>query len=243
MKNSSNILITVVFDNYKVNSELRTSWGFGCVVEIEDQQILFDTGGNGEILLLNMNDLEIDPSKIDFVFLSHSHDDHTGGLMDFLETNSRVSVYPLKSFPESLKTQMTSTGAGLIEVDEPLEITNNVYSTGEMVERQAEHSMVIKSSKGLIIITGCAHPGIINIIKKAKELYGDEVFLVMGGFHLNGLSEAELRDIAKKFKMLGVKKVAPSHCSGDLTRKIFQEIYDKNYIESGVGAIIAIAVK
>jgi len=95
--------------------------------------------------------------------------------------------------------------------------------------------LIIDSRKGLIIITGCAHPGIVNIVKKAKELIKrDKVYLVLGGFHHPSLS------CIKEFKELQVEKVAPSHCTGDLVREAFRKEYKENFIESGVGKIIEI---
>ncbi|GAF90446.1 unnamed protein product, partial [marine sediment metagenome] len=68
---------------------------------------------------------------------------------------------------------------------------------------------------GLIVITGCAHPGIVNIVKKAKELLTSEVYLVLGGFHLCWMNLSQVKRIIDGVKEEGVKKVAPSpifHC-------------------------------
>ena len=60
----------------------------------------------------------------------------------------------------------------------------------------------------------------------------------MGGFHLGSASDSKLKSIIKDFRKLGVKKVAPSHCSGNRCRKLFKEEYQDDYIESGAGKII-----
>lgn len=91
-----------------------------------------------------------------------------------------------------------------------------------------------------MIIIGCAHPGIVDILKKVKKLYHEEIFLVLGGFHLSGTSDFELKGIIKDFRELGVRKVAPSHCSGDRTRELFKEEYKDDFIENGVGKVIHI---
>lgn len=102
-----------------------------------------------------------------------------------------------------------------------------------------EQSLVLNTEKGLVVITGCAHPGVVNIAKKAKQILPDKnIYLVMGGFHLSGASDSELRSIIKGFRDIGVQKVAPSHCSGDRCRELFKEEYKQDYIESGVGKII-----
>jgi len=99
-----------------------------------------------------------------------------------------------------------------------------------------EQSLVITTSKGLVIITGCAHPGVVNVIRTAKEIVPDDrVYLVMGGFHLSGASSAQIESIIDSFVELGVERVAPCHCSGDEARRLFEERYGEDYIESGVG--------
>jgi 7,8-dihydropterin-6-yl-methyl-4-(beta-D-ribofuranosyl)aminobenzene 5'-phosphate synthase len=57
--------ITIVFDNYLHNPELKTEWGFSCLIEGFEKNILFDTGSDGEILLENMQKLKLDPKKTD----------------------------------------------------------------------------------------------------------------------------------------------------------------------------------
>jgi len=103
-----------------------------------------------------------------------------------------------------------------------------------------EQSLLILTKKGIIIITGCAHPGIVEIVKRAKELLRSNVLLVMGGFHLIGQSEESIREIISYFKDLNVKYVAPCHCSGDLARKLFKEEYKERYINAGVGKVITL---
>jgi 7,8-dihydropterin-6-yl-methyl-4-(beta-D-ribofuranosyl)aminobenzene 5'-phosphate synthase len=99
---------------------------------------------------------------------------------------------------------------------------------------------VLDKEKGLIVITGCAHPGIVDILKKAKQMLSDkEIYLVMGGFHLGGFSEVKLESVIEEFKRLGVKKVAPSHCSGELFRELAKQKYKKNFLEGGVGQVIS----
>jgi len=91
-----------------------------------------------------------------------------------------------------------------------------------------------------VIITGCAHPGIVNIIKKAREITRSNIYLVLGGFHLSGAGGHQIESIIREFKQEGVEKVAPCHCSGELTRRFFQEVYREDFIIAGVGKKIKI---
>jgi 7,8-dihydropterin-6-yl-methyl-4-(beta-D-ribofuranosyl)aminobenzene 5'-phosphate synthase len=229
--------ITVVYDNNACKGGLETGWGFSCLVRDGEKTILFDTG-RGRSLLDNMESLAIEPESIDIVILSHSHGDHTGGLESFLEKNRDVTVYLPKSFLKTLKEKVAGCGAKMFEVERSLEVCENVYSTGELGALRKEQALVIKTDKGLVVITGCAHPGIVKIVKAAKELLGDKVFLVMGGFHLEWSTRGKIKRIISAFKDLGVRYVGPCHCSGHKARAMFEEHFGENYIEVGAGRVI-----
>lgn len=230
---ASEVTIISVYDNYQVNPELETAWGFSCVIEMPAETILFDTGGTAPILLSNMRKMGILPESIDKVVISHIHGDHVGGLNGFLEENSKVMVVIPRSFPASIGDMITRKGARLIKVSGHRKISGSVYTTGELQGPPKEQSLIIDTKKGLIVITGCAHPGIAGIVEKAKELMEkDDVYLVMGGFHHPPVS------VVNKFREIRVKKVAPSHCTGDTVRNAFAGAYKENFIEYGVGKII-----
>jgi 7,8-dihydropterin-6-yl-methyl-4-(beta-D-ribofuranosyl)aminobenzene 5'-phosphate synthase len=210
------------------------------VVKLPEKTILFDTGGDGGILLDNMKKLGISPSEIDAVVLSHIHGDHTGGLKGFLKQNSQVTVYLPRSFPTQMKQDIRACGAEVKDLHEPEELFEGVFTTGELDGGIKEQSLLVETSEGLVVITGCAHPGIVNITKKAKEITGNNIYLVMGGFHLGGAFTSQISYIAESLLQLGVRKVAPCHCSGDEARKLFKDYFGENYIDSGVGKEITI---
>jgi 7,8-dihydropterin-6-yl-methyl-4-(beta-D-ribofuranosyl)aminobenzene 5'-phosphate synthase len=232
------VTVITIYDNYQHDPNLKTGWGFSCLVEADGMKLLFDTGGEGSLLLENMEKLGIDPKEIDAVVLSHSHGDHTGGLDDFLKAGSEVKLYLLKSFPHSFKKKVESSKAEIVEVSGSVAISERVNTTGELGTSIKEQSLMVKTSKGLVVITGCAHPGILNILKHAKKITGEDVYLVLGGFHLLDRSETQLKEVIKGFRELGVKKVAPCHCSGEQTRTLFQKEYKEDFIANGVGKII-----
>jgi 7,8-dihydropterin-6-yl-methyl-4-(beta-D-ribofuranosyl)aminobenzene 5'-phosphate synthase len=235
------VSIVTVFDNYAVNPELATQWGFAAVVMTPTSHILFDSGSDGQILVSNLAKLNIRPRDIHKVVISHVHRDHLGGLEDFLRANGNVEVYIPASFPNSVRYSITSSGAQYRDVTSPLQIDEGVFTTGEMGASPVEQSLVIDTSEGLVVLTGCAHPGIVNIVSKAKAVVPNRpVALAMGGFHLVSASERELVGLIQDFRRLGVKKVAPSHCSGNRARGLFQADYRSDYVVGGVGNVVTL---
>ncbi len=238
------VILTTIYDNYQVNSVLSTSWGLGCVVQTGHDTILFDTGGDGSILLKNMGLMGIQPTQISKVVLSHIHGDHVGGLSGFLAENPDVTVYIPASFPQSFRETIRSRGANYKDIQEPGKIARGMYSTGELGTGIREQSLIINTPEGIVVMTGCAHPGIVHIVKRAKNLFPEQTIrLVMGGFHLGGASRRQLQEIIASFQELGVQKVAPSHCSGDLCRQLMSQAFAEDFIENGVGGIIMIPEK
>ncbi len=236
----SGVTVTILYENNASDPRLETAWGFSCLVEGLEKTILFDTGGDASLLLRNMRALGIDPQNVDVVVISHIHNDHLGGLAGFLEENPAVTVYLPQSFPENIKSATREAGAEVVAVHGPVEICEHALSTGELGDSIQEQSLVLETTQGLVVITGCAHPGVVNIVRRAQELTGEEVALVLGGFHLGGASEAEIASIVEDFRRLGVRRVAPCHCSGDVARRLFGETYGENFIPAGVGSRLEI---
>jgi 7,8-dihydropterin-6-yl-methyl-4-(beta-D-ribofuranosyl)aminobenzene 5'-phosphate synthase len=121
-----------------------------------------------------------------------------------------------------------------------LVIAEGILTTGEVPGGLPEQALLIHSPQGLVVVTGCAHPGIVRIVERAIELTEEPVHLVMGGFHLRDSSQMEISAILAEFRRLGVRRVAPSHCSGDLAIRMFAEEYGEDFIPTGAGSVITI---
>lgn len=230
--------LTVVFNNIPCETHLTTSWGFSCLIEGTEQTILFDTGGDGRILLNNMSAMDIDPKSIDTVFLSHIHADHTGGVEAFLKQNPNITVCLPESFPISFQQAITKYGARIRAVGNFTRLFDSVYSSGEMGHWIKEQALILKTSNGLVIITGCAHPGVVNVVREARKRCKDNVYLLMGGFHLGSMTGAHIQGVIRALKALGVKKVAPSHCTGERAMSMFRDAWGEDFLQGGAGAII-----
>jgi 7,8-dihydropterin-6-yl-methyl-4-(beta-D-ribofuranosyl)aminobenzene 5'-phosphate synthase len=230
----------VVFNNVPYKAGLVTSWGFACLIEGLDKTILFDTGGNGEILFANMRRLGLDTNAIDAVVLSHIHADHTGGLDALLTHNPDVTVFLPASFPASFQQDVKRRGATTETVSGPRQLLPGVHSTGEMDGTLIEQALIVDSREGLIVITGCAHPNVADMAEQAQTYRDKNIYLLMGGFHLSGKSNTEIRVIINRLRTLGVRKVAPSHCTGDKAINLFRDEWKDDFIDGGLGAVIEV---
>ncbi len=239
-QSAGDIEILVICDNYSFRSDLETGWGFSCLIKGMEKTVLFDTGESGAKLMRNMEKMGVSAEAVDAVILSHIHGDHTGGLEAFLKTSRGVTVYLPDSFPDRFKKAVKSFGADVVSVRGPLQICRDVFSTGEMGVFPTEQSLVLRSASGLIVLTGCAHPGIVKIIEKAKDMFKEDVLLVMGGFHLMDMSVNDMARLFAKFQDLGVRYVGPCHCTGEIQIKAFEKTYGKYFLKAGVGKVIRI---
>ncbi len=228
--------ITIIVDNNPYLRGLKTAWGFSALIERENIRLLFDTGPSPEVLDYNMKKLGISQEKIRYIFLSHKHMDHIGGLEAALRKGQKVFILP--SFPSSVKKLIKEKGGVPVEVKDEKEILPNFYSSGPMGTWIKEQSLFIRTSGRLIVITGCAHPGVLNIARRGKKL--GNIALLLGGFHLAWSHKSEVERIAEKLKKIGVKTVAPLHCSGEISRRVFSHFFGKNLIKGGIGFIFNI---
>ncbi|MGP3666952.1 MAG: MBL fold metallo-hydrolase [Candidatus Bathyarchaeota archaeon] len=145
-------------------------------------------------------------------------------------------------------------GGRLILAKNPVWITDDVVVTGE-VERVTgfedvkgfwtvkdgmvkedivpdDQSLVLKlNDKGLLIISGCAHAGIVNTVKYAQKITGvSRIYGVVGGFHLEEASKERLEQTLNEFKKFNPEVVAPCHCTGFEATKLFAEIFGKKLL-------------
>ncbi|KPL20229.1 MAG: hypothetical protein AMJ93_12445 [Anaerolineae bacterium SM23_84] len=151
-----------------------------------------------------------------------------------LGTGVRPDVYVPVTFPTRYKNQLREL-VTVHEVSEPQEILPGIYTTGKMGVNIPEQGLVLKTTQGLVVITGCAHPGIAQMVRRAKDVGQDDIHLVLGGFHLGGASPAQVRQICETFWELGVQSVAPCHCTGERAMEILATEFGDDYVTAGVG--------
>src|SRR5215468_2780720 len=98
--------ITILYDAFGPPSSLKMDWGFAALIEYNGRRILFDTGNNAKIFEHNVNQLNVDLTRLDAVVISHRHGDHTSGLNHLVRVNPSVKIYaPEEAGPSSAMTK------------------------------------------------------------------------------------------------------------------------------------------
>ena len=181
---------------------LETDWGFACLVEYQDHQLLFDAGREADLYRKNVNLLEIKPEEIPSLFISHEHGDHTAGIPWITEINPSVKCYLPATYEAELKAndKLPQNSKGL---SEPAHLYGPYYSTGDNFKSFKEQGLVIKTEDGGVLITGCGHPGPVEMVKVTEEKLGIEIHTVIGGLHLLQTSQENVKDQLKPLKKWG----------------------------------------
>jgi 7,8-dihydropterin-6-yl-methyl-4-(beta-D-ribofuranosyl)aminobenzene 5'-phosphate synthase len=242
---------------------MRAEHGFSCLVTVTKgaatTRVLFDTGITRDGLIDNMGRLELDPTDVDIVVLSHGHWDHTTGIDGFVkavgQANVPVLIHPefwtrrrvaFPAAPVELPTtsRQALEGAGfvIVEDEQPsflldgsLLVTGEVdrttdFEKGHPLFQAHRHGgwepdpLVLDDQalvanvrgRGLVVISGCSHSGIVNILRYAKKLTGeDRIHAVIGGFHLSGpLFEPIIGPTCDALAAFAPDYLVPSHCTG-----------------------------
>ncbi|MBA7618063.1 hypothetical protein ES703_25382 [subsurface metagenome] len=206
--------LTVVYDNEVRKRGLKSGWGFSAAIETEHASpILLDTGGDGSILLHNMRELGIDARRIGTIVISHAHGDHTGGLQSILEVNGDAEIY----VPSSLWRLLP--GRKVTAVTGPVQICAGVFSTGEL--KGVEQSLVLRTNNGIVVLTGCSHPGVSEILRAASRF--GKVFGIVGGLH-------GFRDFDR---LRGLSLICPCHCTQ--YKSELRCLFPEQYVACGAG--------
>ncbi len=176
--------------------------------------------------------------RVDATMISHEHGDHVDGLWKVLELNPGVSVYVSSGFPEGVERRIRELSCSVVECAEPTCICNGVYTTGTLGRFMREHALVVAARSGIAVVTGCAHPGVVELDEAAEKAAGSRrIPLLVGGFHLIGADRGRLEDIAGRLIELGVERAALCHCSGERAAGVFRERFRGKLIDCGVGLV------
>jgi len=102
-----------------------------------------------------------------------------------------------------------------------------------------DQSLFIESSKGLIVVFGCAHAGVINTLDYISKLTGEKnIYAVMGGMHLLNANLARIAKTIEAFKKYQVRIIVPLHCTGQKPMKSLKKTFGDKCLFYGAGGQI-----
>ncbi|KKP87233.1 MAG: Beta-lactamase superfamily hydrolase [Candidatus Roizmanbacteria bacterium GW2011_GWA2_35_8] len=222
-------------------------WGLSVFIEINNVKILLDSG-HTDVYKQNANKLGIDLNQVDFVVLSHNHWDHTGGLRfhEFKE-KKKIIIHPqiLDKLPQD-ESEKIKKDFEVVTSTKPLEFSKNIFYLGEIPRKSNfekgewksdpmidDSAIAIKTSEGVVVISGCSHSGICNICEYAKKITGQKLLGVIGGFHL---FEDDMETVAKTieyFKTEKPKHLFPMHCVDHAAMSMFYNTFQCKKYSSG----------
>lgn len=267
--------LTILADNNTfIDEYLLGEPALSIYIEHAGKSLLFDAGYS-DVFIQNADKLGINLKNLDYLLLSHGHNDHTWGLSSLEQRLTQNPAYkkpmlvahPLvfeKKIDENgenigsrLSKQQAEGFFDLNLVKSPFAITDKLIFLGEIprindFESQTpigksiqgetwlddylldDSALVYKSKHGLVIITGCSHSGICNIVSYAQQICEDDrVVDITGGFHLLKPSQDILDKTVNFLKRTNPKAVHPCHCT-DFKSKVEMLKY-LNVKEVGVG--------
>ena len=230
-------LLVLVDNNTYIDVDAAGEPGTSFYLEDGEQSILFDMGIT-DIFLKNAAFFGVDLSKVTKAAFSHGHYDHTRGMTHWMAQPYAERI-PIVAHPDSftvrseasrdigspVSTRQVQARCPLTLSREPVQLSKNIVFLGE-IPRVTDFeegglngdpllddtALACRTEKGLVLVTGCSHSGICNIIERAKEVCGDSrIAGVIGGFHLFSLSP-QLEKTVDYFEKNGISNLYPCHC-------------------------------
>ncbi len=257
--------------------------GLSCLLKVfsgpEEHQVLLDTGHSPFCVMHNIDFLELDTKKIEYIVISHGHVDHVEGLLAllkrarkhipvvlhpevFLERRHKAPSGHVFKIPGLDMKELQKAGVNLIMQEEPSVIASGFVLVTNRVERVTtfekgfpfveakikgkwvvdpfndDQALAVKlKGKGLVIVGGCSHAGIINTVKYCQKLTGSsKIHAVLGGFHLNDkIFEPIIGPTIEEMKRLKPDYIVPMHCTGWTAMTEFARQMPKQFILNSVG--------
>lgn len=254
--------ITILTEN-TAGGKYLAEHGLSYLIEIDDQKILFDTG-HSDVFLKNARQLEINiENEVKTVVLSHGHWDHGDGLR-YLQNKRLIAHpgafirrFRKKDFTPvglALSRKEIENRFSLTETKNPVQISENLWFLGEIPRKndyEAQSTSFVDDfrnddyipddsalaaivKKKLVVITGCSHSGVCNIVERTKKVTGiSTVEAVLGGFHLKEQNEQTRKTIAY-FKSNKIKQIFPSHCTELPALAAFYDAFQNRQIKTGM---------
>ncbi len=245
--------------------------GLSVLLEVEDGfNLLYDVGSSFDVLLHNAFLLGKDLRSVDMIVISHGHYDHANDLVPILRFIGKKEI-PLVIHPlafdrkspirmNSAKDDLINMGAKLLEKESPFLLREGIWfsgtiprvgdnpvhpvrdSRGRIVDEVPDDtSLYIEGKEGVIVLSGCGHSGVINIVEHAKKVLGmSKVHALIGGFHGVGQPEESIEKTVGYLSREEIDILAPCHCSGPL---IYRLSGFKGFVDAKVGTSLSFELR
>lgn len=264
--------ITCLVENTQGHPCCRFEHGLSLFIETAAQRILLDAGQT-DAALYNASVLGIDLSQLDRIFLSHGHYDHSGSLFDiaqksgapvYMQKNApETHVHGDRNIgidPRILTLPNLVLLDGDVMIDDELSVFSGITGRrcfpngnleletvrdGRRMQDDFAHEqcLVLRQNRKSILLSGCAHNGILNILDRFTALYGDDPDYVITGFHMMKAAEhteAEKAVIRETAEELKTKKTVyfSGHCTGAPAFELLQSILGDRLIAMHSGEVL-----
>src|SRR6185503_3145178 len=219
--------------------------GFSALVRItvrgREHTLLFDTGVSPNGMVENMRRLGISPADIEAIVLSHGHWDHVTGMEGLARELGRTRL-PAMIHPEFWARRRIRF-PGL----DPAELPATSRTALEALHDSAwepdplildDQALVVRlRDRGLVVLSGCGQAGIVNTVRYARRLTGeDAVAAIIGGFHLSGpMFERIIEPTVDALADLSPGLVIPAHCTGWRAVHRLAARFPDGFVMSAVG--------
>jgi 7,8-dihydropterin-6-yl-methyl-4-(beta-D-ribofuranosyl)aminobenzene 5'-phosphate synthase len=182
--------------------------------------------------------LEISPDSVDLIFLSHPHWDHVGARDSALEVIPEATVVVHEGFSKHLINNLSALCKALIVVGtEPEPVAAGVYSNGMADSTPPEQAVILDTGGITAVVSGCAHPGIGQIVAHASHFLGKRIDWAIVGSHLLDAAPARTAASVSALQDLGIRYLVPTHCSGVAGTTAFRGAFGTNCFDGGVGRV------
>jgi 7,8-dihydropterin-6-yl-methyl-4-(beta-D-ribofuranosyl)aminobenzene 5'-phosphate synthase len=227
--------ITVISDNKTLRRNLVGKHSLAILIEWDFTSIIFDMGIDEEVLEHNSRYLNVSVDIVDYAVVSHEHTPHYGGYRYIAREAPLTEVYiPYGSY-ESLGRMLLSSGLRPREVVKWTKLGNGIYVAGPYYGPPYEQLLVIEHEKGLVVLSGCLHPG-LQVLRDITSRLQKRLYAIIGGFHLKNAPRDTLEKARDLLSELKPQLVVPLHCSGEV---LIKELKEKglNVIDGGAGLV------